>query len=135
MKKETQKTATPSIEEIAKLYYLHASKSTAEKKDAETYKDDLIAYAKANPALFSGKELKFDCGVRIERREGVKSEYNNDVSLNWLSRAIDAGLGDAINVTIDFKKLPETLDKTQKKSLKEIDFKLTETETFAVCIK
>ncbi len=131
-----QKASVQStIEETAKLYKKHAGAASKEKKEAEIYKVSLVSYAYSHPQLFDGKELKFDCGVRVEKRVSEKASHDAVIGVNWINEAIRLGLGDAIMISIDPKKLPEEIDAKQFKCLDKVSFEVEVVETLAVCLK
>lgn len=135
MAKQKASVQSTAIEQTAKLYLKHAGKASAEKKESEAYKIILQGYASSNPQLFDGKELKFECGVRIEKRVSEKASHDAVIGVNWLKEAIGLGLGDAISISIDSKKLPDTINAKQIKCLDKISFEVEEVETLAVCLK
>lgn len=137
MKKQKKRQGSGSnIQEVATLYKLHAGKASEETKAAKDYKEQLLEYAESNPDQFKGNELFFDCGLRIERRESNRPSYDGqDISLQWLDKAIDAGLGGAVSVVIDHKKLPAILNKKQLRLLEIINYEVEAVETLAVCLK
>jgi hypothetical protein len=136
MKKETKKEVVMTIEDATKLYATYARQEKEAKKSGEKYKKHIIDYAEANRAAFSGKTLDLANGVRVELRETIKATYNADsVTCEWLDGAIDKGLGDAVSVNIDAKKISKmALDADQDCLLEDIDFEIEVKETMAVCV-
>ncbi|MDR2286956.1 MAG: host-nuclease inhibitor Gam family protein [Prevotellaceae bacterium] len=135
--KESPKTGKKSltIEEITQLYRTYADAEKTAKESAEPYRKLILDYAREHPDKFDGRTLKLPNGVRVEIRVTEKSEFDEGkVSLEWLSDAIDAGLGDAVSVKIDGKALGTKLDKSQNALLKKIGYATVEKETYAVCI-
>ena len=124
-----------NIDEIAKLYRTFATEEKEAKLKADEYKKQILEYAKANPDQFDGKNLKLPNNVRVELRTSVKTNWNDDAcTLEWLGKAIESGLGDAISVKIDQKSFPESLKKPQEKLLNAIDFCAEDKDTYAVCL-
>ena len=124
-----------NIDEIAKLYRTFALEEKEAKQKSDEYKKQIIEYAKGNPDKFDGKNLKLPSGVRVEIRTSVKTSWSDDAcTLEWLSKAIESGLGDAISVKIDPKSMPESLKKTQEKVLNAIDYCAEAKDTYAVCL-
>ena len=131
--KKVKKEAV-NIEEIAKLYRTFALEEKEAKGKADEYKKQIVEYALTHPEKFDGKNLLLPSGVRVEIRTSVKPSWSDDAcTLEWLSKAIDAGIGDAISVKIDHKTLPEP-DEKQKKLLNAIGYCTEEKETYAVCL-
>ncbi|MDR1155821.1 MAG: hypothetical protein LBL04_14035 [Bacteroidales bacterium] len=128
-----EKEKKMSIEEVAELYRGHAQRAKEADAAAKPYKDLLTAYAKENPDRFDGSTLQFANGVRIELRESDKPKWNDEaVDLTWVSDAIDAGMGDAVSMGINCKKLPAKPNKEQKALLKEIAYRVEKSQTYAV---
>ena len=134
MKKHEEKNVmSMSIDEVADLFKGHEDKRKAAEAAARPYRERLLEYAKDNPCCFVKNTLKFKNGVRVEVREGTKIQWNDaDADFDWLSDAIDVGIGDAISVKIDHKKLPTPLSEVQEAILWEIGYKTEKTKTYAL---
>jgi len=133
MKKRIAEEKKMNIEEVAELFKTHEERKKEAEAAAKPYKEQLLQYAKENPTRFDGNTLQFPNGVRVELRESDKPRWSEDaVDLDWVSDAIDAGIGEAVSVGIDAKKIPAKPNKEQKALLKEIEYKVERVQTFAV---
>ena len=133
MKKREKKEL--NINEVAELYKNYTLAQKENEAAAKPYKEALLDYATEHPDEFIENTLTFANGVRVELRTGEKPKWNDDaVDLDWVGDAIDAGMGEAVTLSIDAKKVPAKPTAVQKKLLKEIAFKLEKKETLAVCL-
>jgi hypothetical protein len=133
MKKRVAEEKPINIDEVAELYKTYEGRKKEAEAAAKPYKEQLLGYAKENPGRFDGNTLTFANGVRVELRESAKPEWDEDaVDLTWVSDAIDAGMGEAVSMSIDAKKLPVKPDKEQKVLLKEIGYGVDKVKTYAV---
>jgi hypothetical protein len=131
---ETQETLT--IHEATKLYALYAKQEKEAKEAGEKYKKEIIRYATMNRPTFLGKTLELPNGIRVELRETLKAKYNEeDITHDWLGRAIDNSLGNAVTVKIDPKVIDKIkLSDTQECILDEIEYETETGEIMAVCL-
>jgi len=125
-----QKSAI-SIEEVAELYRMNALQAKEFDGRASEYKEQLLRYAEEHPDAFRDTTLTFECGVRVEMRATEKATHE-EPDMEWLDEAIEEGLGAAISVKIDHKKLPKTLSAVQRRLLNEVDFMRETKVTMAV---
>jgi glycerate-2-kinase len=133
--KKTSKTEVMSIEEITRLYLVDYHKEKEAKKGTDKYKKMILEYAEKNRRAFKEGVLELPGGnVSVEIRKTWKGGYNEDsATLDWLNSALDADLGDAIEVTIDTKNIAErALNAEQQQLLDAISFVKEEKETLAV---
>jgi len=121
--------------EVTKLYATYALQEKEAKKGGEKYKKMILDYASENRGTF-GKTLELPNGVKVEVRSSEKAKWNdNKISVQWLSMAIDAELGDAISVDIDAKEIGKIeLDADQMNLLSAIEYESETKESMAVYV-
>ena len=133
MKKRVVEEKKMNIEEVAELFRTYEERRKDAEASGKPYKEQLLGYAKENPDRFDGNTLLFTNGVRVELRESDKAQWNDDaVDLDWVNDAIDAGIGEAVSMSLEAKKLPAKPTKEQKALLKEIEYRVDRVLTYAV---
>ena len=121
--------------EFTKLYATYSLQEKEAKKAGERYKKMILDYAALNRELFNGKTLELPNGIRVELREALKAKWDVDsVSLEWLEKALNLDLGDAISVEIDPKIvfMGKELSDSQQELLDAIEYITEVKETMAV---
>jgi hypothetical protein len=136
MKKSDVKKEAINIDEITKLYVTYASQEKETKKKADEYKEQILCYANENRKSFNGKTLELPNGVRVEKRETEKANFTEDeITVDWISDALDNNLGDAIEIKINPKEIKKlNLNGSQQEILGSINYEVEVKETLAVCV-
>ena len=104
----TKTNTTIDINAVAAEYKTLQGQSKAIEPQLKQCKEQLIAHAKDNPALFQGNLLRHANGTTVKKAARVTPKWNDEkVSIEWLESMLDTASAGAISISIDHRKLKE----------------------------